>query len=302
MKKFIILAWLLLPCIVFAQEKEYSFNELLIGFHSNKLSRGQLLSFALKAKEIHQDSIGRIAALKFKKKYLANGNFRFSLNPDLQPLLDGFPNIFGVNDPLVKYMSKNQKKTDAALATPGISIFIIKNAITSDIINPLVYKNGKFQSEEPNWQIIEKKVRTYADSKTTKTLLINTKFGWYKAKNDWPNIVRCQIERIDHDGIDTEGLAGVMLNNIVYYEIFKYGDLPALNKGLSYMKLLLKHNPNEDAWIDTYANLLYKLGNTTEAMKHEQRALDIAKTKKNRDREKEYIEVLDKMGTGQPTW
>ena len=51
-------------------------------------------------------------------------------------------------------------------------------------------------------------------------------------------------------------------------------------------------------YIDTYANLLYKLGKKDEAITWEQKALDLAPE----GEKKSYEETLDKMKKGEKTW
>lgn len=50
--------------------------------------------------------------------------------------------------------------------------------------------------------------------------------------------------------------------------------------------------------IDTYANLLHKLGRTKEAIEWQEKAL----AKVDADSKAEYQATLDKMKKGEPTW
>ena len=68
-------------------------------------------------------------------------------------------------------------------------------------------------------------------------------------------------------------------------------------KALEWSKRSLKEN-NEPAFIDTYANLLYKLGKKDEAIIWEQKAFDLAPESDRRD----IQETLDKMKAGEKTW
>ena len=54
--------------------------------------------------------------------------------------------------------------------------------------------------------------------------------------------------------------------------------------------------------IDTYANLLYKAGKIQEGISWEQKALEIASRDKDPSAKGPYVEVLDKMRNGFPTW
>jgi len=57
-------------------------------------------------------------------------------------------------------------------------------------------------------------------------------------------------------------------------------------------------NQKNPAFIDTYANILYKLGKRDEAVSWEKKALDLAP-----DAEKKgYQETIDKMNKNEKTW
>jgi thiol-disulfide isomerase/thioredoxin len=70
-----------------------------------------------------------------------------------------------------------------------------------------------------------------------------------------------------------------------------------LNQALIWSKKTLgKDNP---AYLDTYANILYKLGQTKEAIEIETKVLNGTT---DQDEKKSYEETLDKMKKGKPTW
>ena len=55
---------------------------------------------------------------------------------------------------------------------------------------------------------------------------------------------------------------------------------------------------NEPAFLDTYANILYKMGKKTEALAWEQKALNLS----SGDERAGYQATLDKMRKGERTW
>jgi len=73
-----------------------------------------------------------------------------------------------------------------------------------------------------------------------------------------------------------------------------------LEKALVWSKRSLEINPENHAGMDTYANLLYKLGRTKEAIAAEKEALDLAQAQ---DADfKVYEETIAKMKSGKKTW
>jgi len=76
----------------------------------------------------------------------------------------------------------------------------------------------------------------------------------------------------------------------------KSNDKDELNTGILWIKSALKDEPKNANMIDTYANLLYKLGKKEEAIKLEEEALSI-----NPDSEEIKI-AYDKMKRNEKTW
>lgn len=105
------------------------------------------------------------------------------------------------------------------------------------------------------------------------------------------------------------------INEVCWEIIFKHcNNKQILHKGIVSMQSALDNAPNDQNLIDTYANLLYKSGQVSNAIVWEKKAIDIAnkivlqpninqtvKYLALRDR-KTFQETLAKMQSGVPTW
>jgi len=306
MKQIIVLICWLLPCHSFAQteipnNKDYAL--LKAGYLSNKLSRAELLQFAAVASEVHEDSVAQAAALAYKRKYLSDKVSSANLSPQLQKYLTLFPELFKISDPLIKYIMANPKQSDQYFHSPGYAKNVSSYFLNKDIVSPKVKANGQYAAEEPLWNQIMTQLKVFTDKSTAYKMLVKAKMNWYKAKGDWNNAIKFNIEYIDAFGLDTAGYGKLMINNMVFDLIFTHGeDSAAFKKGLGYMEILLHSNPGETAWIDTYANLLYKAGRKDEAIKQQQKALEIAMKIQNQEKVTIYSENLQKMQRNLPTW
>ena len=89
------------------------------------------------------------------------------------------------------------------------------------------------------------------------------------------------------------------INNIAWGFFEKVKDEKALGDALRWSKRSLEIYRNSHN-LDTYANLLYKLGRKDEAITKETEALDFAK--KYNYKPKPYEEMLQKMNAGEKTW
>lgn len=90
------------------------------------------------------------------------------------------------------------------------------------------------------------------------------------------------------------------INNLTWL-LFEHVDDP---KVLEFATQVMKYalatwDQNNPEAYDTYANLLHRLNKSSEAIKWEEKALQM---KKGAPDEKVYAEVLQKMKSGQPTW
>lgn len=90
------------------------------------------------------------------------------------------------------------------------------------------------------------------------------------------------------------------LNDIAWDFFGKIADTKALENALRWSKRSLEIYPDNHMFLDTYANLLYKLGRNEEAITNENEAFRIA-TETKADT-KVYEKTLVKMKAGEKTW
>jgi len=94
---------------------------------------------------------------------------------------------------------------------------------------------------------------------------------------------------------------GQGLNAISWYIFEKVTDKNILQEALGFSKRSLEFLPDDAAFLDTYANLFYKLGLKQEAITNEKEALRLA-DKKDVEGYKGMEETLRKMNAGEKTW
>lgn len=90
------------------------------------------------------------------------------------------------------------------------------------------------------------------------------------------------------------------LNNIAWTFFERTNDPLLLNKALLWSGRSVELNEQNPMYIDTYANLLYKLGQKEKAIAEETKALNAALNAK--EKTKFYEETLKKMKAGEKTW
>lgn len=90
------------------------------------------------------------------------------------------------------------------------------------------------------------------------------------------------------------------LNGVAWDFFVRVSDIIALQNALRWTEYSQEIYPNNPMFIDTYANLLYKLGRNKEAIDNEAKAFDIAKRTKMET--KGFETTLQKMKYGLKTW
>ena len=96
-------------------------------------------------------------------------------------------------------------------------------------------------------------------------------------------------------------MISLSLNDIAWTVFLKVSDKKALQDALKWSKRSRELSPDNSGYLDTYANLLYKLGRKEEAITCEKEALAYdAKAKKEPN--STMVDVLRKMIAGEKTW
>jgi thioredoxin-related protein len=262
-----------------------------------------LLPLALEAQASHNDILANEIAMKYKTAKLEKQDSKKLMSKRLLDFLSAFYPLVSVNDKITKYMYQNPAGFDVAFGINGYSTKLTDYVITKDIINPVTEFNDGYVDKVPDWSTLEKEIGNSYDMSTAARLIINAKLNWYTEKKDWANIAKYSMEKLDKQLIDTTLLGSFNLNNMIFNVLVRHSDdQVVLNKGLSYMEQILKSNSNRDSYIDTYASLLYKIGNKEEAIKHELNAIEIASKRKDSASIQEYQQTLKKMRNDLPLW
>ncbi len=114
------------------------------------------------------------------------------------------------------------------------------------------------------------------------------------------------VEKTKLFGLDTAGSSWAVTNNLIWQLIFEHSrDTTMLDQGIKWAEIIKNQYPEYPDVIDTYANLLYKVGRKSEAIKWQTVAMNIEQesaSKQNREISSVYKETLHKMQQNIPTW
>jgi thioredoxin-related protein len=168
----------------------------------------------------------------------------------------------------------------------------VDQIIYKEEIAPLVDK-AKTNNTIPDWEKINRTIRAKYHQEYADRNIIAAKKTWYFNNKNFPEYTKYVLLYLDKYGANLEFDFG--WNNYAW-EVFKYSSSKEeLSRALEWSRRALLVNPVA-SWMDTYANILYKLGRNREALDWEFTACKLEPGNK------EFAEALQKMKAGLPTW
>jgi hypothetical protein len=244
-------------------------------------------------------------------------------NRDIEFFKSFFPSIQKVRDTVDKYLKVFVQTRDNLFTKENAELLM--HCYSLDLAFDYLYNNQDVWKKVVNEDTLENfykneiykqiSIRYYNPNAISPYDLVKLfeekypKYGRYESIKfllaQEPNYLRAK-NNINYDFIfkayvDSSFLSKANPANLNTYawRIFQNSvDTILLNKALSWSKKSLELSKDNPMYLDTYANLLYKLGQTKEAIEIESKALELIDAKEK----KSYEEALDKMKKGEPTW
>jgi len=285
-------------------EKQY--YSLLDAYKKGQKDYSKLSYLANISVRIGEDSLANRIALDYLHNYINKLPEKELLLKKHLDFVTSFSSILSSNDKPFQLFYKEGKKIDDILGKQGMSKFIVLDIITKEEIQPRIWPNKKAIAIAPNWDVLTSILSKKYNSYYTDLAVLDAQLKWFKQKKDRQQEIKYTVRMYETYGLDTAGIGWALINNTLDALFFKYcNDKDTLNKAIGWMEMILKAHPDDWHDIDTYANLLYKVGRKEEAINWERKALQMeieAAKKDSRDPNPEYQETLDKMKKGIPTW
>jgi thiol-disulfide isomerase/thioredoxin len=190
-----------------------------------------------------------------------------------------------------KLMSENSEKVDAVLGK-GEANKIIKNIVLQEEVMPKVFSRNV---TTPDWAGLETTLKSKYPAQANEVLLYS-KVIYTQQKRDWKNFGSAVSEYMNAYGSDA---TPDQMNQFAWTVFENCDDMACVTNALEWSKQSFAKN-NSHMFMDTYANLLYKMGKKKEAIEWETKAMSLAKA--NKEDTGEYQATIDKMNKGEKTW
>ena len=183
----------------------------------------------------------------------------------------------------------NSEKVNAVLGK-GKAEAKVMAIIMQEEAYPIVFKRGV----EPNWEFLSNNLITKYP-KYAEEVMSKSKVMYFQNKGDWNSFATEIVAYMNKYGDKANESE---LNSYAWTVFENCKDMTCVGQALEWSKRSFQDKENH-MFMDTYANILHKLGNTKEAILWEKKALALVKSEEEK---KTYQEALTKMEKGEKTW
>lgn len=229
---------------------------------------------------------------KFVDAYLATQNNLFT--PENIKFLSDFTQ--STKDPGFKMMLESPEKFDA-IKGAGYSGKMARRMILQEEVFPQMFKRGSAPAANAtfDWAGLETQLKGRYPA-LTEQIVTEAKVFYYQQNRNWPEFSKAVTAMSSKfpGSLDEN-----TLNSFAWTIFEQCADIACVKQALGWSKESNTKGDNP-MFLDTYANLLHKTGDTKAAIEVQKKAIDLLK-KSGEDTE-EYEATLSKMEKGEKTW
>jgi hypothetical protein len=247
------------------------------------------------ATELKQKGFAQSLASDYIDNYLSAAALDEFLSEQNLMLVFRFNNSTS-NQAFKKYYQYSAR-IDSIMQQPNFAENYIDIVIGHADIDPVLKKDHVTSPDSPEWTSLENKIAAKFDKQTAIRAVLKQKIRIYEKIKDTAALVSCYSALFEKVGMDTTHFGKMFTNNVNYYIFFLHTEDPVvLKKAIGWSEYVLSLEPNNGAFRDTYANLLYKTGRKKEAIDNEIQAAQDA------PEDRDIKANFEKMRKGERTW
>ncbi|WP_437921023.1 thioredoxin fold domain-containing protein [Sphingobacterium sp. LRF_L2] len=195
------------------------------------------------------------------------------------------------SSPAFLFIKNNKEKVDVLLTNKGVGANeILSNVLNNEFVIPKIRSNQK----DIDFVAIKNQIEKEHPGIDMTTALARSKSQYYLVQKNWPAFKDAVNEFVNSK---SKNISPAILNDFAWAVFENCDDASCLQAALNWSKTSLENN-NNPAFIDTYANLLYKSGDKENAIKWQEKAVERALESEKGA----YTATLDKMKRGEQTW
>ncbi|MGJ1324382.1 thioredoxin fold domain-containing protein [Sphingobacterium faecium] len=184
-------------------------------------------------------------------------------------------------------LRNNPEKIDSLLGKYGEANRVVASVAINEVLGTKIDFNN-----EPNWEALKSEINKKYSNINFEPIFKLMKAQYYVQSRNWTS-----LRDIIDSYLTSEDLSSNQLNSFAWEVFENSNDAACLDAALKWSKKAVEQDARS-AYLDTYANLLYKKGDKTNAIKWQEQALSLA----NDDEQENYSDTLSKMKSDLPTW
>ncbi|TKK70772.1 DUF255 domain-containing protein [Ilyomonas limi] len=258
---------------------------MLAKYKAGQKDSAFLYNLAMAALHAYDDKTGSQIA----NDYLATQSNIYT--PKTLNLLQAFTQ--SSKDKGFQIMLQNPEKVDAVLGK-GVAENGVNRIIFYEEVVPVLFNRYAPIAGEPNWNKLKDSVQLKYPAKANEVIAYS-KVLFYMNRQQWNDFGPAIVAYMKSYG---DNVSQGNLNEYAWTVFQNCSDENCLQSALEWSKRSFEKEQNP-AYMDTYANILYRLGRKDEAIEWEQKAMDLVV---NEAEKKGYQQTLDKMKAGEKTW
>lgn len=164
--------------------------------------------------------------------------------------------------------------------------------------------DGKIEPDpvEADWNTLKKMIGEHFSNNYITRNVFLAKLRWYEKHQNKASESKTYFSHLDKYPPEDLFRESDFMNEIAWQTFLYSNDKKLLKKALEWMKRVIGLRANDAGKIDTYAMLLYKLGQTKEAIRWEEKAVSIQTKLAGEDKPNSFKKVVEKMKKGEPTY
>lgn len=191
--------------------------------------------------------------------------------------LELFNHLITSKDRVFQLSYSKPQKIDSARKSRGSANRYVQSVIIKEEIAGRLFKNDKAIFKNPDWGKMHAMIKEKYPKFDVNVMLLNYQIYYYSKIKDcqqWAKYKSGKIKLELSEPVSQQLF--FELNDLGAWEAFlSCSDETVLTKALEWIDLAIKLNNNNYGFLDTRANILYKLGRVKEAIAQEEKAVEM---------------------------
>lgn len=322
---------LCVPLLAVAQSQKPNGPELestaLRQYREGSRNYSSMPTAARAARAQGDDALAATIAGDYKKHYLDTlSDTQFFSKEHINFIVE-FPDLImaeGSQGRVFKFFYQDPNKASEFLghssegySAPDPDAYVRAVINKEELEDKLWNKGGKPIAPEPDWKRLSAAIARKYKPDYAQRLIPDAQMSFYQRTGNWSKYAEAVEEKMERSpprvGGNSFGPFGDAfgLNASAWYVFLSSSDKAVLTKALKWSELAIKLEepaPNPD-FLDTKANVLYKLGRVNDAVAAEEQAIQLGIESEKRDGKavtadffKEFSDNLAHMKKGDPSW